>query len=582
MEKKMKNSTYFPFERNKYFYGKLLSVDDFELEQRYMNDKRRMLNRFLYGTGVAAGLYVVQMDEQTVSVEMGFALDSGGREIVVDTPVIRKLPLIDGFDACCREDAGYVYLCLEYDETETDRVHNISGTMSAARELGDLAFAKVREGYRLFLTNQEPEQFMMSASDLYQETQTVWQSEEIKITQIMPRFMQAGTFDELIIRVENLGRKNLSFSYDLVLNSLLSEGQAVIRVSFDEMLFERTGRYEIRYPLQASEIAGVEGTAALNPESVHLSLSGAVDEAAFSCSSSTRIVREDAKEALIANYYKTAMEKIARDSSACPVYLAKIFLVKTADTYIIDKVRNVPFGQYVWNNVLASAVGQLMRKELAGARLHKEAGQETEQGGRREKRNGVQIAQGSTGIVLRAGQRGDKFFSGEIVHGLGLGRVTIILGLEKKDGSIVSGSSEIFEQEERPGVDAELAACQNPNNGSFIIGLRLLSATLEGQVTVHWTAVRDMAELVQEKSDRRIFIKPNLLELQVRQSHYLEAVCENMVEKAVQWSVKDEGGTIDANGLYTAPNVSGVYEIVAQSVAFPEVKASIFVIVREA
>ena len=35
----MKNAKYYPFERNKYFYGKLLSVDDFELEQRYTNNK---------------------------------------------------------------------------------------------------------------------------------------------------------------------------------------------------------------------------------------------------------------------------------------------------------------------------------------------------------------------------------------------------------------------------------------------------------------------------------------------------------------------------------------------------------------
>ena len=41
----MKNLNYFPFERNKYFYGKLLSVDDFETEQKYMNNKRRMGNR---------------------------------------------------------------------------------------------------------------------------------------------------------------------------------------------------------------------------------------------------------------------------------------------------------------------------------------------------------------------------------------------------------------------------------------------------------------------------------------------------------------------------------------------------------
>lgn len=74
----MKNMKYFPFERNKYFYGKLLTVDDFETEQRYMNDKRRVLNRFLYGTGVVCGLNVVPIDDMTISVEPGLALDFSG------------------------------------------------------------------------------------------------------------------------------------------------------------------------------------------------------------------------------------------------------------------------------------------------------------------------------------------------------------------------------------------------------------------------------------------------------------------------------------------------------------------------
>ena len=91
----MKNMKYFPFERNKYFYGKLLTVDDFETEQRYMNDKRRVLNRFLYGTGVVSGLNVVPIDDMTISMEPGLALDFSGREIVVDTPAVKKLSMID-------------------------------------------------------------------------------------------------------------------------------------------------------------------------------------------------------------------------------------------------------------------------------------------------------------------------------------------------------------------------------------------------------------------------------------------------------------------------------------------------------
>ena len=93
----MKNSKYFPFERNNYFYGKLLSVDDFCLEQKYGNDKRRMLNRFLYGAGVVIGMNVVGVDDTTILVESGLALDYSGREIVIDEPVARRLQTLEGF-----------------------------------------------------------------------------------------------------------------------------------------------------------------------------------------------------------------------------------------------------------------------------------------------------------------------------------------------------------------------------------------------------------------------------------------------------------------------------------------------------
>ena len=41
----MNNSNFFPLERNRYFYGKMLTARDFETEQRYFNNKRRLLNR---------------------------------------------------------------------------------------------------------------------------------------------------------------------------------------------------------------------------------------------------------------------------------------------------------------------------------------------------------------------------------------------------------------------------------------------------------------------------------------------------------------------------------------------------------
>ena len=167
------------------------------------------------------------------------------------------------------------------------------------------------------------------------------------------------------------------------------------------------------------------------------------------------------------------------------------------------------------------------------------------------------------------------------MHGLGLGKVTMVLGLEKDSGKIVYGSSEIFEKKEETGADAELAACMNENSGSFVIGVRLLKSEPERKIRVHWTALREAEALIPVKNEKRIFIRPNLIELEVRQLQHLEAVCENMVEKTVSWYVKDQGGTIDEMGMYTAPAVPGVYEVVAQSVAYPEVRASVFAVVRE-
>ena len=70
--------------RNRFFYGKLLDVFHFDLEQNYFNSKRRMLNRLVTGYGVVCGLNVLLApDGQSVVVTPGVAIDKCGREIVV-------------------------------------------------------------------------------------------------------------------------------------------------------------------------------------------------------------------------------------------------------------------------------------------------------------------------------------------------------------------------------------------------------------------------------------------------------------------------------------------------------------------
>ena len=52
------NTDFFPLERNRYFYGKLLTVRDFELEQKYTRSAAQLMHRLVFGAGVVCGLSV--------------------------------------------------------------------------------------------------------------------------------------------------------------------------------------------------------------------------------------------------------------------------------------------------------------------------------------------------------------------------------------------------------------------------------------------------------------------------------------------------------------------------------------------
>jgi hypothetical protein len=141
----MENKKLFPLQRNKYFFGKLLTQRDMEAEQNYLNNKRRLLNALIHGSGVVCGMSVVKVDGVTVAVESGFALDGLGRELAMDKPVIKPLFEIEGFDG----DMGiakHVYLCAEYAETLCEPMHALTdGTLDENR------FGRIEEGVRLYL-----------------------------------------------------------------------------------------------------------------------------------------------------------------------------------------------------------------------------------------------------------------------------------------------------------------------------------------------------------------------------------------------------------------------------------------------
>jgi hypothetical protein len=118
------------FEHNRYYFGKLLDVFHFELEQNYLNGKRWLLNRLISGYGVLCGLDVLPgRDGQSVYVTSGVALDRGGHEIIVprrSVPVTlpARPPAPEGSTPDSKKE-DYVHLCISFlpCEAEPTPVH---------------------------------------------------------------------------------------------------------------------------------------------------------------------------------------------------------------------------------------------------------------------------------------------------------------------------------------------------------------------------------------------------------------------------------------------------------------------------
>lgn len=451
----MKNLTCMPFKKNRYFYGKLLTADDFEQEQQYFDDKRRMINRWVLGAGIVAGLEVIRVDDYSISVEMGMALDYTGREIVVDMPVIRKLSMIDGYEeVSMAEGDESMYLCIEYHQTPVEPVHNITDRSVHTRE--EDAFNKYREDYRLFVTDDEPPEPDHGA-----------------------------------------------------------DGDDWLRAVYD----------------RAEEIH--QGT-----------------------------------------YHRG-------------ICLARIELVKAGDFYMIERVLSLPRGPFVSNlPLLAGMVRGLQEKVKNLTKDHAQTeSREMLRGGGgaapdERDESDWQFQQGSVKVAVPGGSRaGSLFFSAEIAHGLGLGDVELILHVIR-GGVSYSGAEGIFGDGDKM---AEAAARCDRNMGTFTVGIRLLETMeTDGEITVGWTAVRRRSRNEIRQEEARIYISPGLVNVKTREEARLEAVCVNMEPEELLWTVESpEGGTVDGDGTYHAPNRAGVYEVSCRRMGQEQVRASVFIVVRE-
>ncbi|MDD3569605.1 MAG: hypothetical protein PHY44_00690 [Lachnospiraceae bacterium] len=585
----MKNKKYYPFERNNYFYGKLLTVRDFEDEQKYVNDKRRLQNFLTNGAGVVCGLNTIALDDKTISIEAGMALDYQGREIVMEESITKKLNVIDGFYEI--EDTDNVYLCLSYNEENKELMHSIAGNQ---QEQGN-NYNRIAEGYRLFLTSYVNENAILSMDRLKNYTKVIFEKKGLKITQKVPAYVKGGQAFEITVEVEktNLPRA-VELDYIIESDYIKSAEGSNIRVYYCDDDITAYKKTEIKFSAVAKDVEDADAILTINPSDSRISIGSEKETLEEKQKMFLKITKDSMNEAVISRYFEKHFDDVLNLNVENSIYLAKFRIIKRGSDYSIVDFDRLPFKQYVLSN---SMLYLLMNEEKNSFAIkEKEAiavplKKEKQELPKEEK----PLVNGTETIYIDLKCKNKVYFSDEIAHGLGKGNVLISTAVEEKsegnaiydqdkaffgDMSILTGS--MFDSY-LPKVS--VAVISYPQKGTFRIAVKCLEDSQYTSVGIQWWAVKNESTKINnptEVSGVSVAIVPDTIKIAPREKFKFNAEVNGTDNQECRWYVTEEkGGEIDIHGVYEAPTQEGVYEISVESVKYPNKKATAFVVVKQ-
>lgn len=589
----MRNKKYYPFERNNYFYGKLLTVRDFLDEQRYMNDKRRLHNYLTVGAGIVCGLSVIELNEKTISVEPGLALDYLGREIVVAEPVTKKLNVIDGFEELKNEND--VYLCIEYNEEEEESVHSIMADQ--AQGSTNNGFNRIKEGFHIFLTDAYVDEKRLTPRFFMEQKQVIYDLNGLKITQIVPRFAKGNQKIgiRLVIEKINLPRMiELNFKYSLVhLANEEGKKELIVYYKDDEIVSYKSTT--LSFNVYADDVEQAEGLIHFSHSSASILIENVYFNPEISISSKIEISDLDVNKRIIKKQFERHFDDVATMGAENPIYLARLRLIKQGDEFSIDSFEYLPFQQILLSNsILAMLLENNIQMKQTELKVDSVLSQEQRTNETSNNQPYEAYACGIETIEVDMRSKNKAYFSEEIAHGLGKGDVMLTTALENAaENTIFDSSKNIFGDAsvflsspyEPSMASVTTAVLSYMDRGTFRIGIKFKDDCNLSEIRMKWWALKLKSQIdtsAAEINNVSVHIEPNTVTIEPREKFKFEAIVIGTDSKDCRFHVSEEnGGKIDMNGVYDAPSVEGVYEIVAESVKYPSKRAFAFVVVKE-
>jgi hypothetical protein len=393
------------------------------------------------------------------------------------------------------------------------------------------------ESYRLYVKEEAPSPQSFEHAGLMEDIATIYQDADVRVTQRMPKFANPGDVIDVTLVVEKTlqsPRVSLAFQYDTDgLDALGKEGSSV---RFLEPGDKQDTEYRMSYSVKVQDRPGTLGKLKVNAGNVELLIGDKRVPVDHAVQHSLEIISQPVDERIMKIWYERSLDQAVEGYADQDVCLAKIGLLQLGPTYMIEQVERVPFNEYIPNASLGNRLSQTGKISSLNRFYAEAQARELDFGSKPEldvvyhpERNAFDFKLGipkpqtikdeiATGVVevpldpqeksgLRFFSRGKRnYVTEEIVHGLGDGQITVVVGLEEipdREAPVGSGyakvyfgSTDVFKDTE---YEAELpnitfGTLIYPHKGSFRIGMKLSGGTSATALRVRWWAFKKLSD----------------------------------------------------------------------------------------
>lgn len=571
----VKSNESLPFSRNRYYKGKMLTSADFAAEQLYMNHKRQFVNRMITGSGIVCGLNVISLDDLSFMVESGVAIDDMGREIVVESSVVKKLSAIAGFENL---ETGQASLCIRYQENETQPVYAIS-RQDSDREF---EYNRIEDGYELFLADASGMREEFEVETEFYTGGILFENQDYRVQLRLPINICAGHYVKIEVEAVKVSGAKAALSYAAILQTpalVTPEGGQELSVSVEEAEMEKGCRTVKEYWMLAQKEPCEDTCIVVKAGSARALVGGAECPAAAGVSYKLHILGVTPEFLAAREINRVNLELLSSGAGAGAIRLADITLVRTESAYLIENVdesvrKYIPTIASVWKRLAYAGCFFRQYPFLGGRKEERDGGTANQaESGLLQEMPGI-----ATGIVeIPIGDRakkGDICYSDEIMHGLGTGNVYVAVSYEYLEENelmpqtartTIYGDPNLFEPAGQK-IAVESAVKVYNDKGSFVVGLKLKAAIDMIVLTYRWIAIRcdyekSREEMETDSSQSISVVTPTVI-LGTRERYFFQVEYHNMKPCSVTYALTDyDSGEISTDGIYTAPSREGVYEI---------------------